>query len=322
MEAPYDDKSIRPTTDRTKESLFNIFFDKINEDCIFLDIFSGSGAIGIEALSRGVKEVIFVEKEKKAISLIMHNLRGIEGNYEIIESDYIEALKTIKRKDIKADIIFCDPPYKEKLGNEILENIYKNDTTKFGSIIVIEREKTFEKPSSNFFHCYDSRSYASSSIDFFVREKRVALTGTFDPFTNGHLYLLEKAKKIFDRIYIVLLINKDKTTRYSLEKRKEIVKIAIESEGDNIIIDNYDGLAIDYCHSNDIQYILRGARNSTDMAYEFEMSEYNYKYGKIKTIILPAKENDISSSLVREKLEKKQDISLLVHKDIEKILKE
>lgn len=107
-----------------------------------------------------------------------------------------------------------------------------------------------------------------------------------------------------------------------MEKRKEIIKVALKNNFDKAVIDSYDGLTIDYCNNNDIQYILRGVRNFHDMSYEQEMAEYNYKNGGVTTLIMPARNSEISSTAVKENIDKHSDISAFVDEDIIKILKE
>lgn len=319
---PSAEKNIRPTTDRAKESLFNILFDKINSECVFVDIFCGSGAVGIEALSRGARKVYFVDNNSKAIALLKQNLEGLQGDYEILNMDYKKAAEHLKNIGQQVDIVFCDPPYKENLGKNILNTLYGAKIIKFDGRVIIERNKEFSTEEHNCFYHYDNRIYASSCFDFYKREKRCAITGTFDPFTNGHLDLVKKAKELFDRVYIVLLINENKKIRYPLEKRKEVIRIVVENIKENIVIDSFDGLTIDYCNKNDIQYILRGIRNPKDMLYEYEMADYNYKNGNVTTIIMPSKNSQISSTAVKETLDNLEDVSKLVDKDIINILKE
>lgn len=322
LNTPPESSGVRPTTDRAKEALFNILFDKINVDCVFLDLFSGSGAIGIEALSRGVKKVYFVDNNNKSMELLKKNLEGIRGNYELFNMDYKKALNLIANSGQLIDVAFCDPPYNENLGQSILDTIGQAKVINYSGTIVIERNKEFDTAPTNYYNHYDKRVYALSCFDFYKREKKCAVTGTFDPFTKGHIDLVKKAKEMFDKVYVVILINDKKTIRYSLEKRMDIIRIAIETIKDNVIIDSYDGLTIDYCNKNDIQYILRGVRNSDDMLYEQQMAEYNYKNGGVTTLIMPAKDSQISSTLLKENLDKNKDITAFVDKNIIKILKE
>lgn len=102
----------RPTPDRLRESLFNVLAARIGES-IFLDAYAGTGAVGIEALSRGARRAIFVEKSRAAVAVIQENLAslGLENRAEVYTS---KALPVLER--VSADIIFLDPPY--ELGNE------------------------------------------------------------------------------------------------------------------------------------------------------------------------------------------------------------
>ncbi|MBI3584950.1 MAG: 16S rRNA (guanine(966)-N(2))-methyltransferase RsmD [Nitrospinae bacterium] len=123
--------TIRPTPDKVKGAIFNVLGDRIIESS-FLDLFAGTGAIGIEALSRGAKGVVFVDNNIKAINIIKENLQKCEfenSELHVIKADVIEF---IKKTDHQFDIIFLDPPYKSDLGeNALLEiskfNILKDD---------------------------------------------------------------------------------------------------------------------------------------------------------------------------------------------------
>ncbi len=132
-----DGLDTRPTTDRIKETLFNMLNFSI-PDCIFLDLFSGSGGIGIEALSRGASKCYFVENNKNALNCIQDNLvfTRMDKKAIVIKQDVLAAIKGIMEEQV--DIIFMDPPYDqeyEKHTLEILKDmVYVTETT----VIVIE----------------------------------------------------------------------------------------------------------------------------------------------------------------------------------------
>lgn len=110
----------RPTQDRTKETLFNVLQNDI-PGAVFLDLFSGSGGIGIEALSRGAKKAYFVENNKTAIGCIKENLRFTKFTEEsvVLETDALFALEKL-RSEAEIDVIFMDPPYDEELERQVL----------------------------------------------------------------------------------------------------------------------------------------------------------------------------------------------------------
>jgi len=131
----------RPTTDRIKETLFNIIAPDIFGSC-FLDLFSGSGAIGIEALSRGAKAVTFVEQNVKAISCIEANLKKthLEEAAEVLHTDVLHAIRNLSKHE-KFDYIYMDPPYHQLLEKAALEEIACADILKDTGVLVIEAGK-------------------------------------------------------------------------------------------------------------------------------------------------------------------------------------
>lgn len=128
----------RPTMDRVKESLFGIIQNDI-KNSICLDLFAGSGSLGIEALSNGASTCYFVDKNKIVIDVLNKNTSNIEGSI-IIKDDYLNALTNFKNKNIKFDIIFLDPPYKLNLIELSLNKIKEYDLLNKEGIIICEYE--------------------------------------------------------------------------------------------------------------------------------------------------------------------------------------
>jgi len=135
----FDILGTRPTMDRIKENMFALIQEHI-EESIILDLFAGSGSLGIEALSRGARECFFVDHNNIAIKTINDNLKGIKGG-TVIKSDYLDALN---RFDIKFDLIFLDPPYKDNIINEIIMLIDKNNLLNKNGLIVCETDYPLE----------------------------------------------------------------------------------------------------------------------------------------------------------------------------------
>ncbi|HRW58773.1 MAG TPA: 16S rRNA (guanine(966)-N(2))-methyltransferase RsmD [Chlamydiales bacterium] len=100
----------RPTLGHIRESVFNILQSEV-EDSLFLDLFAGSGAMGIEALSRGAERVVFVEKNRSAIEVILKNLEKIDDSYKVLKQDWKKALALLEKQNILFDILYVDPPY-------------------------------------------------------------------------------------------------------------------------------------------------------------------------------------------------------------------
>ncbi len=140
---------LRPTGDRLKETLFNILNPRISGATVF-DIFSGTGAIGIEALSRGAGRVVFVERDPDADMLIRQNLQtcGAEENFLVIRDDVFKTLRSLPRMGMAADIIFFDPPYDWKHYTDLLELVFKPGLALSHTCVVIEHGRKAVLPES------------------------------------------------------------------------------------------------------------------------------------------------------------------------------
>lgn len=130
---------VRPTTDRTKETLFNILNPYL-ADCSFLDLFSGSGAIGIEALSRGAKSVVMVEQSATALECIRKNLEHTKFTEQalVMSQDVFQALKVLDGRGEKFDVVFMDPPYNKELEKRVLEVLAGSSIITEDTLIVAE----------------------------------------------------------------------------------------------------------------------------------------------------------------------------------------
>lgn len=139
---------IRPTLDRVKESLFNIISNRV-PDSSFLDLFSGTGNIGLEALSRGAKYVVFVDNHKESIKIIKENIKLTcldHYNYEVICDDANKALEKMALRGKQFNIIFMDPPYAKGFVIPVMENIYQNNILTDDGILIVEHNKYEELP--------------------------------------------------------------------------------------------------------------------------------------------------------------------------------
>ena len=132
--------STRPTADMVREALF----DKIGflvDDSVFLDLFAGTGAVGIEAISRGAKFCHFVDLDKSAQKIIEKNLKSVNAtNCEILNCDYLSALKKFENNCNKFDIIFIDPPYKTDFAETAIEYIFQNNLLAKNGLCVWEHD--------------------------------------------------------------------------------------------------------------------------------------------------------------------------------------
>jgi len=166
------DKKTRPLKDLTKESIFNVLkhsnkFSINIENSIILDLFSGVGSFGLECLSRGAKYVTFVENYRGVLPILKKNLSNLETdrNYQVIEDNILNKID-FKKIINKCDIIFLDPPYREKKLPIIIDQISKDKILSNDGIIVIHRHRKEEDQFSKKLRIVVEKKYGISKILF------------------------------------------------------------------------------------------------------------------------------------------------------------
>ncbi len=147
--------------------------------------------------------------------------------------------------------------------------------------------------------------------------KKAVFPGSFDPITIGHLDIVERAIKVFDEIIIAVGDNTNKRYMFPKEKRVEFVKQTFYNY-DNVKIESYDGLTVDFCRKNNIEFMIRGLRNPADFEFEKSIALTNREMTEIETIfLLTSPENSfISSSIVRDLIRNNGDYKLFIPKGI------
>lgn len=157
----------RPTADRIKESLFNIIAPYLY-DCSFLDLFSGSGSIGIESLSRGAKNATFVDFDKNSIDIIKHNISMAKLNEKstIYNLDVLNALNILANNKKKFDIIFLDPPYDKGLLLPALKKIEQYNLLKDDGFIICEQHINEPEIILNKLYTYRIKEYKITKMVF------------------------------------------------------------------------------------------------------------------------------------------------------------
>ena len=166
------DKETRPLKDLTKESIFNIInhsnkFSIEIKKAYVLDLFSGVGSFGIECLSQGAGHVTFIEKYEGVLPILKKNINNLKSeiNYEIIENDILNKFE-FKSLKLRYDIIFLDPPYKEKALENILNTIIENRILKDNGIISIHRHKKEIDEFPKNFQLIGEKKYGISKVIF------------------------------------------------------------------------------------------------------------------------------------------------------------
>ena len=159
---------LRPTSDRVRESIFNLIiggrFGNKLENCCTLDLFAGTGALGLEALSRGAKSVVFIDNGQHAIQLLKKNISicGVENKAKVIRADATKKLPTLFKDSF--DLVFIDPPYGKGLGQQALKILEKCELLNNETLIILEEGQQINSFES--FSIQDCRRYGGSYTHF------------------------------------------------------------------------------------------------------------------------------------------------------------
>ena len=161
--AEFRGTDVRPTADRVKESLFQILSDRLIGARV-LDLFCGSGALGLESLLRGAKEVVFNDVSDESLAILRKNLAALREHGQVSQADYAACLMRVRGR---FDIIFCDPPYKMDCREDVLARIASHNLLSEGGVVVWESEREEFAPEG--WIRSDLRNYGRTKIAFFER---------------------------------------------------------------------------------------------------------------------------------------------------------
>jgi 16S rRNA (guanine(966)-N(2))-methyltransferase RsmD/pantetheine-phosphate adenylyltransferase len=299
LASPKND-DVRPTTTRIKETLFNVVQGYV-ADSVVLDLFAGSGALGIEAISRGAKHVDFVDRAKDSIALVYQNLKGIDGEYTVQNVDFMSALRSAYVGGTKYDLIFVDPPYATALGEMALQTIFDLALLKDDGIIVFEHgsEKKYELTDNR----YKVRTKVMGTVtaEFVTRKTVAMMAGSFDPFTRGHEAVLDEALRRYDEVVVACLVNPDKKYCFNDAQRLAIAEEVCKwKKGARALFSTRD--AVDVAREVGAEVLVRGIRGEGDKAYEDAMADYNREHGFDTVFFEVDGFKEVSSTLVREQI--------------------
>jgi len=312
---------VRPTSDRVRESLFNAlgqFFD----GGATLDLYAGTGALGIEALSRGVERATFVEKNARAAAAIGENLRRtrLEERAEVTRESVGRALERLREHGRTYNLIFMDPPY--RIATTEVEGVL----SRLGALlapdgrVVVERGDAPEEVLLG--EKGVTRRYGGTVVTVFDRSDlmmSVAICpGSFDPITVGHIDVIQRASGVFDHVVVAVGANRVKNPRLSPEERVRLIEKVTGDLG-NVSVEIMDGLLVEFARERGARVIVKGLRAVSDFNSEFEQAQLNQTLdSEIETmfIMATAKHSFLSSSAVREIASYGGDVSEFVPREI------
>lgn len=153
--------------------------------------------------------------------------------------------------------------------------------------------------------------------------RKAVCPGSFDPVTNGHLDVFVRASEIFDQVVVGVLINKTKSSLFTVDERIEMLREVV-APYPNVVVDSFHGLLVDYCRENDIPAIVKGLRAVSDFDYELQMAQMNHRLAKVETLFISTNPlySFLSSSLIKEIVTYGGDVTGLVPDSVRGLLTE
>ena len=307
-----DRGEVRPTSDKVRAALMSSLGAAL-EGARVLDLFAGSGALGIEALSRGAAFATFVERHAATARVVQDNLRALEleGVSAVKVGDAARALAALPAGSV--DVCFVDPPYAAPLAplSQDLERVLAP-----GGRLVLERDRRSDDPVPLGLSPLFDRVYGDTRVVVLQRgpqaedanQEALAMSataiypGTFDPLTNGHVDIVTRGLRMFDRVILAIANNPQKSPLFSVDERLELCRQCL-GHLKGIEVDAFDGLVVEYAQKRKVGVLLRGLRAVSDFEYEFQLASMNRKLApKVDTVFMMTSEESfyLSSRLVRE----------------------
>jgi pantetheine-phosphate adenylyltransferase/16S rRNA (guanine(966)-N(2))-methyltransferase RsmD len=300
---------VRPTSDKVREALMSSLSSLVSlEGVHVVDLYAGSGALGLEALSRGAARCTFVERDRKTAKVIEKNIEtlGLTGRGHVVVED--AARFAAHARDGAFGLVLVDPPYATALGSGLLEHLVRIAAP--DGLVVLERDKRSRDADEAPPNCeaVRDRLYGDTRVIVYQRSPRSPMAsaaiypGSFDPLTNGHVDIIQRGLKRFDRVVVAIANNVNKSPLFTIDERIKQAKTVL-GEMKGVEVDTFDGLIVDYAKKKGVGVLLRGLRAVSDFEYEFQLASMNRKLNPdVDTMFMMTSEDSfyLSSRLVRE----------------------
>jgi pantetheine-phosphate adenylyltransferase len=315
--------AVRPTSDRVRESLFARLgtLDGLR----VLDLFAGSGALGIEALSRGAASAVFVERAGVVAAVVAENVRALDlgDRANVVRGEAAGTVRRLAAQGLRIDLAFADPPYQDRAACErALRALATSGILAPRATVLVEASRRMPPPSIPGLRAVDERRYGDTVLHRFEAEagadepeqrgntmstapanRRLAVfPASFDPVTNGHLDLIHRARAVFDELVVAVARNVAKQGTFTVEERVELLEAAVGHDA-GIRITSFDGLLVDYARQIGATAVIRGLRAVSDFEYEFEMALMNrHLHPDVETLFMMTSQQYfyVSSSRLKE----------------------
>jgi pantetheine-phosphate adenylyltransferase len=279
-------RNLRPVLDRVKESMFGFLGDRV-EGARVLDLFAGTGSLGIEALSRGADHADFIEQHAATARAIKDNL---ERTHLAEEGRVIAARlpRGLAAADGRYGLIFADPPF--RIDTRLLEGLFRlildrGLLEEDGLLVYRHSPHARYEPPAEEWSLDERRDYGDSVVSVYSvapnegRAEETSLNvamcpGTFDPVTYGHLDVIMRVSRHFEKVYVAVAANPSKCPLFTIEERMAMLNESLSSV-DNVEVIAFDSLLVDVAHSVGSCCIIKGLRAMSDFEFEFQMVQFN-----------------------------------------------
>lgn len=292
-------RNLRPVLDRVKESIFDVLGDRVSGTRV-LDLFAGVGSLGIEALSRGAGHAVFVERHRATARAIKDNLERthLAGGATVIAAGLPRGLVAVRGG---FGLIFVDPPF--RIDTRLLAGLFRlildrGLLEEDGLVVYRHSPHASYEPPTGEWSLAERRDYGDSIVSVYGagQERRLEETslnvaicpGTFDPVTNGHLDVINRVSRHFEKVVVAVAANPAKSPLFTIEERLSMLNKSLESV-DNVEVVEFDSLLIDVAHRHGSCCIVKGLRAMSDFEFEFQMAQFNRQMdGAIETFFVMA----------------------------------
>jgi pantetheine-phosphate adenylyltransferase/16S rRNA (guanine(966)-N(2))-methyltransferase RsmD len=271
-----------------------------------LDLYAGTGALGVEALSRGCERAVFVERDGRALAAIRENLRraGFAERAEVVRGDVGRALDRMLTDGRVFNLIFADPPYR------IAATEVGGVVSRLGALLAPGGRVVIESGEAPTGGIRDkkgvTRRYGGTFVTILERSEITMIVavcpGSFDPVTAGHLDIIRRASNIFDHVVVAVGTNLRKQPRLPAAERARLIE-KVTGEMENVSVELMEGLLVDFARDQGAKVVVKGLRAVSDFESEFEQAQLNRKmYPELETVFImaSAEHSFLSSSVVRE----------------------
>ena len=321
LHAPVGDQ-VRPTSDRVREAIFDILFSMGGvEGLRVVDLFAGTGALGIEALSRGAASVTFVDRDPRSIAAVRANLESAgmgdaetSGDAAVVRAD-VDAW--VASTTARYDLALCDPPYDYAGWVPLITRLPADlAVLESGAEPPWSGVGRTEIPAVWGYHRHGRPSGTGVAERSLVR---IALIpGSFDPVHNGHLEVIERASRLFDEVVVAALRNPQKNEAlFDDDERREMLEDSVTHLA-NVRIVSMSTLVVNVAQEVGASAIVKGLRAVSDFENELQMAQMNKQLSGVETLFIPTSSahSFIASRLLREVARFGGDVTSFVPKSV------